>query len=896
MTKKLLSLSLVLILSTGFFATQKALALAEAANHLPADYDWLINFNLSDFADEINPWLDQEISRMQKEVEEAITEERNATATEKKVALLSLEIAKKQLRKDFFWSGKLINSPYLRTSSAFVGGFDLAPESLALLRLLPDLDKFINDAWDAGKDKPRPLAAGQMEALFDENGILNLDDRFLYMGKKEELADIKSDFVNKRGGLTQEAEWNRLQGLLHDKALFSFYLNLKNLIAFVGKVDDSAIITDLLQEKFIATLGQAGISGKKIGDRRFQIKAALTGDPQKMVAADYRYDRLYPPTTFKLWRFLPARDLIFYHEQGGLSYQPDSIANNPFYQEIFSALEEKIGLSVTEFQSLLGRNSAFALQTEKQNLLPYFTLLVETAESDRSATIALTAKIGQAVQDSFSRRKGVNKVEAGAVRPDFHQIKLSSATKVALAHRVLLEGLAAIDSNHRFTEQNLQKYLADRSDNVTIYYGLARPDLFVISNDPHFALPDSGTLSENHPLGSAIAQAEKNSSQYGYLSLATARRKIESVIEDLVFVRDNQPPLKFWSNYHDLLRNFGFVSELSYSLKAEAQTLSATYDFNYDLNPPHGFNARVEKLKADDSDGDGFSDFDENYRRFSNPHRRDAADENRPGPFADLSGGEWYAPFALQLQRAGVLNGYPREQKLFFDGARPISRAEFTKLLIETFTIAHASNYNVHLQNFKPFTDLKDEDWFRPYAVEAFDRHIVKGREKREEIYHNSLRAEELGISIRPITYFDGNAPITRAEALVMLDRTLKFSEFSSVCGDANSLWKEDRSCAGEKATNLGFTDVVADDYFLPSLFPAHELGLMRGSDRQFRPHSPLSRAEAATVISRALAVQTEADSKEITAAENSPFADSTLFREIFREIFSIFRPLSSPF
>lgn len=126
------------------------------------------------------------------------------------------------------------------------------------------------------------------------------------------------------------------------------------------------------------------------------------------------------------------------------------------------------------------------------------------------------------------------------------------------------------------------------------------------------------------------------------------------------------------------------------------------------------------------------------------------------GGFSDVKRGDWYAPYVAFAKRYGIANGY-------LDGTfrpeQPVSRAELVKLIASYFTVEGGTS---------PFPDVPDGHW----AAEVV-----------------SFAAEEGWVSGYPDGTFRPDAPVSRAEAVKILNHAL------------------DRR-AGERAAALPFTDV----------------------------------------------------------------------------------------
>ncbi len=110
------------------------------------------------------------------------------------------------------------------------------------------------------------------------------------------------------------------------------------------------------------------------------------------------------------------------------------------------------------------------------------------------------------------------------------------------------------------------------------------------------------------------------------------------------------------------------------------------------------------------------------------------------GGFSDVKRGDWYAPYVTFAKRYGIANGY-------LDGTfrpeQPVSRAELVKLIASYFTVEGGTS---------PFPDVPGGRW----AAEVV-----------------SFAAEEGWVSGYPDGTFRPDAPVSRAEAVKILNHAL---------------------------------------------------------------------------------------------------------------------------
>ncbi len=137
-----------------------------------------------------------------------------------------------------------------------------------------------------------------------------------------------------------------------------------------------------------------------------------------------------------------------------------------------------------------------------------------------------------------------------------------------------------------------------------------------------------------------------------------------------------------------------------------------------------------------------------------------------------------------------------------------ITRAEFVKMIIRTF------NYEATVSSLHPFTDVTSDDWFEPFVASAYVNGLIKGFDDG---------------TFRP------NQPLKRNEALKIL---------------LIAAGLEDEVFAFNGDYVLPFEDVSVDSWYYPFVAYATSEGVVHGySSKEFRPHSNITKAEAAKII-----------------------------------------------
>lgn len=167
--------------------------------------------------------------------------------------------------------------------------------------------------------------------------------------------------------------------------------------------------------------------------------------------------------------------------------------------------------------------------------------------------------------------------------------------------------------------------------------------------------------------------------------------------------------------------------------------------------------------------------------------------------FVDIPQTHWASSYISALAAKGVISGYSDKS---FQPDRQVTRAELLKMVII------AGKTDIVSQKNTQFKDVSTTSWYLPYVNTAVQKGIVGG-------YKDGT--------------FKPNSPITRAEALKIL-----------YIANGNTLSKD----------IVQFKDVKPTDWYTPYVSTAALQGVVKGyADQNFRPNAPITRAEAAKIL-----------------------------------------------
>jgi hypothetical protein len=184
--------------------------------------------------------------------------------------------------------------------------------------------------------------------------------------------------------------------------------------------------------------------------------------------------------------------------------------------------------------------------------------------------------------------------------------------------------------------------------------------------------------------------------------------------------------------------------------------------------------------------------------------------------FKDIPADAWYLDYVEQLVDYGVIEASS-------DKFRPqdyLNRAELVKMVITA-----KDNLAYYTAPEKPsFKDVAPEAWYYDYVESAYQLKIVNG--------YKDEQGNETG-------FFGPDNHVTRAEAAKILVNNFGVPQKTDPPN--------------------GFTDVHAGDWFTEFVTIAFNNGLVQGyPGNLFRPQSPITRAEMAKMLVKALEFNVE--------------------------------------
>ena len=182
------------------------------------------------------------------------------------------------------------------------------------------------------------------------------------------------------------------------------------------------------------------------------------------------------------------------------------------------------------------------------------------------------------------------------------------------------------------------------------------------------------------------------------------------------------------------------------------------------------------------------------------------------GVFNDVKD-HWAKDYIMELYEAGVINGVSETE---FAPNDSISREAFLTMLIRALGNELDTDYDA------VFDDVKPDDWYYQYVMEAFNMGIVNGTS---------------------VTEFGTGSNISRQDLCTMIARAL-----------------EAKGIEIDAETTEEFADTIAIEiYAKDAVYGLKNLGIINGKDNNnFDPRGVATRAEAAKIMSGLLSVLSE--------------------------------------
>lgn len=504
--------------------------------------------------------------------------------------------------------------------------------------------------------------------------------------------------------------------------LFSFTLNGEQLFSALKTIipeDEIKPVEDYLDIfKFIG-----GSLAETENGYRFNLK--VKGNAEQLAKSEMSFNPggNFTPSLYK--KFPNAKPILYqesFNGKAGFEQTKKTLdkllaQEGKTTDEVFAEIEANVGIDVEGLFGTMNRETAFALQYDQNSPIPYFTLLSNV--SDNKATAE------KFVSDAIVLLKKLR-----SENPDFKQV--SKITTVGNFTRLEIDPVKAPDYMGPPISPMVVT-LGVSEDGLLIlsnYPGIndaakrtgfaSDPDFSSFSSKINENLTSVFYLNMRNVWGAvdAFAQWAEKAGEHGppldfYQGYYSVLEKIYTW-RDLFIVSNNTAT--------DQLTT-GFVTIDQAKHKTYAQLLDeikssdqdgdgvSDYDEKYVYNTP---------MDTGDSDNDGVGDFEE-LTKGENPNG-----EGRL--FKDVAEDSYYTDEVSFLQQRGAISGYGDKS---FQPGRLVNRAEFTTMVVKAFEQDTSGFLGVDVE-FKakapPFADVGDPvAWYYQPIAKAYSAGFISG-------------------------------------------------------------------------------------------------------------------------------------------------------------------------
>ena len=473
-------------------------------------------------------------------------------------------------------------------------------------------------------------------------------------------------------------------------------------------------------------------------------------------------------------------DVLYTKENGyleGTITLPDNLDNGKYYVFLFSKS---------------GEEKTYFMYMSEKNVEPLITPVNQAKSADDIYTL-LTKEENPFAIDLDAMEEYIPKIAEV-----FYEIKSGKTYKDSreLIHDYKVAEAVAMMRSGVKTETVLENYDSYFEADLTAYKGYSVEIKAKIDE-----LLPAGNYSEK-----TAPQLYKEARIYSEIRFSADWNKLQEAVEkyknDLVFdmsvynlVTDKE---EVYIEMYQNRANIKDFDSIGGAFSAAAQTIYDREHSNENITAKPGGN----RGSGGGSSGIGGGAMNVSTNLVNNiSQNSETVDETG---LTDLSG-HWAEKYIQTLRKEGIVSGF--EDQTF----RPdslITRAEFTKLAVCAFRYGVGGKAE--------FTDVKESDWFSPYAASAYESGLVKGDDDGR---------------FRPNDY------ITRQETATIIYRALK--DFIATAGNDGNEFTD-----SEEISEYAKNAVI-------SLFKA---GVISGfEDGTFAPAKNTTRAEAAVMIYRAV-------------------------------------------
>jgi len=775
------SISFILIVNAQS-TTPPTTAIISAGDILPSNVDLVYEFNTNTK----NPFIGAIDSLMQS----TLTSQTESSSTGDQAIM---DIIKKELTSNNLTFAMKLNMAQTTSGTA------TDPDYYLTLNFDPqDYSSLINDLSE------RPVSASYDNIVYfnsSDDTFFALINNLLIITNKQAnlLALIDAYTKGSTNVLKNNTNYNTMLPYRVNGAFFNVYINPASIMNDSNLQVDGSPFSSLISESntafnpliFKAMLAE-GFSVSQI-DNGFLFNVAVKGDKDKLASLGLQFDKYnFVP---QLYKKISGQDLIMalehtntsgeFHDLMNLFNLDSTILTD--YNNFKLTFKTESGIDIdTEILPVLGGENLIAIHKTDQ-IWPAFTLVFDVKDHI-SQTQQLLVKLTQYVTQQMQKAQS----ETGTA--------FFTSTTSTISGTAFYEFDFDLLKAGNFEENPTMLALPSSQTSIKVLMGVTSDGLLIISTHPNLGAiytPQGQGLIDNAAFNSDFTNRDENISQLFFLGLDGLHSYISSMMdtfkaEDTMKTGVNA----LFSPWHDLFTKTYGTPDTSWAKGILHVDVAGV------VSSAQNFLTVMESSMPVQSELATFMPQGEKT-------------------FCDVYESDWYYPYVRDLSTMGttpIITGYA--DGCFHPGS-PVTRAEFTKLLIAEML---ATGKGSQLQGggstdgttyFRDVpSNLSAEIWFAHYVNMAAANHLIKG-------FNDG--------TFRP------NEPVTRAEAVEILYNASEKMKEAGIQSPGNI---------------LPFTDVTEGNWYLTSVTAAYNLNLVQGvNENHFNPGQNLTRAEAAKII-----------------------------------------------
>ncbi len=346
--------------------------------------------------------------------------------------------------------------------------------------------------------------------------------------------------------------------------------------------------------------------------------------------------------------------------------------------------------------------------------------------------------------------------------------------------------------------------IPDGINKISLTFGTTAEDYLIFSTYSKISSKYGEGLTKNSGFKNAFSNLNQTVSGISYLNIENLADWYDKILDTASQTNTSEFTKKQIETNHNLFKQAKKPwHDLSMIYKTTETKSSTEINLNFDIDA-----LNLDYIEVIDD-------------LFSSSRKASKSFMKSRQTFNDTPPDGWYYNDIRELNARGVINGY--EDKTFKPNSN-ISRAEFLTMILKAFNENYSETY--YAGTASSFTDVSQDDWFANAVAKGTNDGLIKGYDDNS---------------------FHPNSPISRAEAVSILHKAIKFR------------FGEDVKLSRRSDTG-NFSDVNYNDWYYNDVLSLYDYSIIDGEkdSYNFFPNRNLNRAEASKIINKTLeAVET---------------------------------------